>query len=233
MKTNKDRIEKDIMALGAISCVEGIGCPRYTYTDEFAKARDYIMKEMKDAGLSVVENEIGMVVGKLEGKNPGLPAVMTGSHFDTVATGGKFDGAAGVVAALETARVFKEEGFVPERPVLFVALPEEEGSRFGSGLFGSRAICGQLYDDELNRFKDRNGISFAEAMKAYGLDPSKVDNVRMNKEDLKPHSLKVSCGKEKVEYSNTVDVTAVCNPRQLGQLKAYIEGWAEPKEDWE
>ena len=185
MKTNKGRIEKDILALGAISCVEGIGCTRYTYTDEFAKARDYIMKEMKDAGLSVVENEIGMVVGKLEGKNPKLPAVMTGSHFDTVATGGKFDGAAGVVAALETARVFKEEGFVPERPVLFVALPEEEGSRFGSGLFGSRAICGQLYDDELNRFKDRNGISFAEAMKAYGLDPSKVDNVKMNKEDLK------------------------------------------------
>jgi len=65
------------------------------------------------------------------------------------------------------------------------ARPEEEGARFGSGLFGSRAMCGKLYDDELNRYKDKDGISFAEAMREYGLDPSKAaETVR------KPGSIK-------------------------------------------
>jgi allantoate deiminase len=99
---------------------------------------------------------------------------MTGSHFDTVKTGGRFDGPAGVVAGLETARVLHEEGFVPERPIEFVALPEEEGARFGSGLFGSRAICGKLTQEEVENNKDWDGITVAQAMREYGLDPAKA-----------------------------------------------------------
>lgn len=174
LKTRLDRITRDIEELAKFSCVEGIGCTRFTYTKEFARARDYIVSEMKAAGLTVREDAVGVVIGRMEGKNPDAPAIMTGSHFDTVKTGGRFDGPAGVVAALETARTLHEEGFVPEVPIEFVALPEEEGARFGSGLFGSRAICGQLKPGEIENNRDWDGISVAEAMKEYGLDPAKA-----------------------------------------------------------
>lgn len=174
MKTKVERIQRDIENLAQFTCVEGIGCTRFTYTKEFAGARDYIVSEMKAAGLEVREDAVGVIIGRMEGKNTDAPVVMTGSHFDTVKTGGRFDGPAGVVAGLETARVLHEEGFVPERPIEFVALPEEEGARFGSGLFGSRAICGKLTQEEVENNKDWDGITVAQAMREYGLDPAKA-----------------------------------------------------------
>ena len=174
LKTNIERIQKDIETLAQFSCVEGIGCTRFTYTKEFAQARDYIVSEMKAAGLTVREDAVGTVIGRLEGKNPNAPILMTGSHFDTVKTGGRFDGPAGVTAALETARTLHDEGFVPECPIEFVALPEEEGARFGGGLMGSRAMCGKLTQTEVDTYKDWDGVTIAEAMKGYGLDPTKI-----------------------------------------------------------
>ena len=178
LQTKTERIQKDIDTLAQYSYVEGIGCTRFTYTREFEQARDYIMEEMRAAGLEVRQDPIGIVIGRMPGTNPELPVIMTGSHFDTVKTGGRFDGMAGVTAALETARTLHDEGFVPVRTIEFVALPEEEGARFGGGLFGSRAMCGQLYENELENYKDGDGISMAEAMKAYGLDPSKAEEAR-------------------------------------------------------
>lgn len=177
-QTKTERIQKDIETLAQYTTVAGIGCTRYTYTKEYAQARDYVVAEMKAAGLKVREDAVGTVVGRLEGKNPDAPVLMTGSHLDTVKTGGRFDGIAGVCAALETARVLHEEGFVPERPIEFVAMPEEEGARFGGGLFASRAMCGQLYENELENYKDADGVSMAEAMREYGLDPARVEEAR-------------------------------------------------------
>ena len=174
MLTKVERIQKDIESLAQFSRVEGIGCTRYTYTKEFRQAADYIIEQMKSAGLEVREDPIGIIIGRMEGEDPNAPVIMTGSHFDTVKTGGRFDGPAGVVTALETARVLHEEGFKPKCPIEFVALPEEEGARFGGGLFGSRAICGKLKENELETYKDWDGVSIAEAMRGYGLDPSKA-----------------------------------------------------------
>lgn len=184
METKVERIQRDIETLAQYSQVQGIGCTRYTYTKEFAQARDYIVSQMKAAGLSVREDAVGTVIGRMEGRNPSAPIIMTGSHFDTVKTGGRFDGAAGVVAALETARTLHDEGFVPERPIEFVALPEEEGARFGGGLFASRAMCGQLYENELETYKDSDGVSVAQAMREYGLDPAKADEARRKKGEI-------------------------------------------------
>lgn len=184
METKVERIQRDIETLAQYSQVQGIGCTRYTYTKEFAQARDYIASQMKAAGLSVREDAVGTVIGRMEGRNPSAPIIMTGSHFDTVKTGGRFDGAAGVVAALETARTLHDEGFVPERPIEFVALPEEEGARFGGGLFASRAMCGQLYENELETYKDSDGVSVAQAMREYGLDPAKADEARRKKGEI-------------------------------------------------
>ena len=184
LKTNIERIQKDIETLAQFSCVEGIGCTRFTYTKEFAQARDYIISEMKAAGLTVREDAVGTVIGRLEGKNPNAPILMTGSHFDTVKTGGRFDGPAGVTAALETARTLHDEGFVPECPIEFVALPEEEGARFGGGLMGSRAMCGKLTQAEVDTYKDWDGVTIAEAMKGYGLDPTKIAEAKRTPSEI-------------------------------------------------
>lgn len=184
MLTKVERIQKDIESLAQFSCVEGIGCTRYTYTKEFRQAADYIISEMKAAGLEVREDPIGIIIGRLEGEDPNAPVIMTGSHFDTVKTGGRFDGPAGVVTALETARVLHDEGFKPKCPIEFVALPEEEGARFGGGLFGSRAICGQLKENELETYKDWDGVSIAEAMRGYGLDPEKAHEAQRKPGDI-------------------------------------------------
>ena len=178
LKTNIERIQKYIETLAQFSCVEGIGCTRFTYTKEFAQARDYIVSEMKAAGLTVREDAVGTVIGRLEGKDPSAPILMTGSHFDTVKTGGRFDGPAGVTTALETARMLHDEGFVPQCPIEFVALPEEEGARFGGGLMGSRAMCGKLTQEEVETYKDWDGVSIAEAMTGYGLDPAKIGEAK-------------------------------------------------------
>jgi len=184
MLTKVEHIQKDIESLAQFSCVEGIGCTRYTYTKEFRQAADYIIGEMKAAGLEVREDPVGIIIGRMEGKDPTAPVIMTGSHFDTVKTGGRFDGPAGVVTALETARVLHEEGFKPNCPIEFVALPEEEGARFGGGLFGSRAICGQLKENELESYKDWDGVSIAEAMRGYGLDPAKAAEAQRKPGDI-------------------------------------------------
>lgn len=184
MLTKVERIQKDIESLAQFSCVEGIGCTRFTYTKEFRQAADYIIAEMKAAGLQVREDPVGIIIGRMEGEDPNAPVIMTGSHFDTVKTGGRFDGPAGVVTALETARVLHEEGFKPKCPIEFVALPEEEGARFGGGLFGSRAICGKLKENELETYKDWDGVSIAEAMRGYGLDPSKANESQRKPGDI-------------------------------------------------
>lgn len=177
LKTKLERIQKDIERLAEFSCVEGIGCTRFTYSREFAQARDYIVAEMKAAGLQVREDAVGIVIGRMEGRDPAAPVLMTGSHFDTVKTGGRFDGLAGVTAALETARTLHEEGFVPECPIEFVALPEEEGARFGNGLMGSRAMCGLLKPGEMES-RDWDGVTLAQAMTGYGLDPARAGESR-------------------------------------------------------
>jgi len=177
-RTSVERIRRDIDTLAKYSSVQSEGCTRFTYTKEFAEARDYIRSEMEKAGLAVREDAVGTVIGRMEGSDPDAPVIMTGSHFDTVKTGGKFDGMAGVTAALETARVLSEEGFKPRCSIEFVALPEEEGARFGSGLFASRAMCGQLTKEEIDNAVDEDGITLRQAMKAYGLDPDRVQEAR-------------------------------------------------------
>lgn len=97
---------------------------------------------------------------------------MIGSHFDSVPNGGAYDGPAGVVAALEVAELFRKNGLKPKYPLEIVALVEEEGSRFGGGLMGSRGITGLLSEADFNSLRDRDGISAAEAMQRIGLNPS-------------------------------------------------------------
>ncbi len=184
MNTNLSRIQKDIENLAKFTSTPGNGTTRFTYSKEYLDAKGFIIQEMKNAGLTVFEDAVGSVFGRIEGE-PGLPTVMVGSHFDSVQNGGDFDGQAGVLCGIEVARVIKEQGLKPKYPIEFTAMVEEEGGRFGSALFASRVMAGMVSYEDLLVAKDWDGVSVADAMKSVGLDPAKVKEAAR-----KPGSLK-------------------------------------------
>ena len=183
MITKTERIKKDITTIARFQSKKGRGCNRFSYTPAFRQAADYIAEEMKKAGLTVRENAVGAILGTLQGEQPELAPVVSGSHLDSVPEGGNFDGIAGICAALEAARAFHDAGIRPRRSFCCIAIPEEEGPQFGSGLFGSRAMCGQLYDDEIHRFRNAQGKSIAEVLTAYGKNPEKIASEMIHKGD--------------------------------------------------
>ncbi len=185
LKTKLIRIQNDIEQLSNFNATPGKGLTRMSFTEEDRGAREYIKEQMKTAGLEVYEDAAGTVIGRLEGQLKDAPAVMVGSHYDSVKNGGNFDGPAGVVTALETARVMKDKGLKPKYPVEFVAMIEEEGGRFGGGLFASRAMVGKVYRESLDSFKDSQGVSIAEAMMNFGFDPDKIQDAVRKPEDVK------------------------------------------------
>jgi allantoate deiminase len=168
----KVRIEEHIDQISEFTATPGKGTTRLTYSQEDLQTRNYIKRKMNEYGLQVKEDGFGNIFGKLEGTLKDASSVMIGSHFDSVPNGGSYDGPAGVVAALEVARLFVENKLTPKYPLEIIALIEEEGSRFGGGLMGSRGMVGMLNDDDFKNLKDKDGVSTEEAMAKIGLDPS-------------------------------------------------------------
>jgi allantoate deiminase len=122
---------------------------------------------MREAGLEVSSDPGGNLYGRAPGSDPSLAEVWSGSHLDTPPDGGRFDGALGVLSALDAAEAIRRSGD-GLRTLAVVAFRLEEGPRFGRGVFGSRAVCGTLEPDEAD-LRDADGISLGEAFAALGL----------------------------------------------------------------
>jgi allantoate deiminase len=164
-----ERIARDLGIINSFTATPGKGVTRFTFSEPYMKARAYVSEELRKIGAWVSTTAGGNLYGRLEGSIRGIPSVMTGSHLDSVLQGGRFDGAAGVVAGLEAARAMAEERIPHCHPIDVVVFAEEEGSRFGSVMIGSRAWIGKLSSDDLHRLKDDEGVSYAEAMESAGL----------------------------------------------------------------
>jgi allantoate deiminase len=177
------RIEKDIENINAFTHTPGQGITRFTFSEEYMKAREYVVEELHRMEAKVSTGPGGNLRGRLQGEDAHRPSVMTGSHIDSVFQGGRFDGVAGVVCALEVGRVLSEERRGHRHPIDLVVFAEEEGSRFGSIMIGSRAWIGKLGEEDLSRIKDREGISYLQAMESSGL---KIDDRKL----LKPGDVK-------------------------------------------
>jgi hydantoinase/carbamoylase family amidase len=121
---------------------------------------------MAEQGLQVEVDAAGNLFGRRPGRRPELPEVWTGSHLDSVPAGGRFDGALGVIAALEAVAWLADARL--DRTVAVVAFRDEEGVRFGRSCFGSRALCGRLEEGELDS-TDSDGVSVREALARLGL----------------------------------------------------------------
>lgn len=187
MNINCDRLWKQLMELGEIGKDPEGGVTRLAFTEEEKEAKSYVAKLMKEAGMTVYVDAIGNLFGRFEGIQSDLPAVLIGSHIDSVFNGGRFDGTAGVISAIEVVRTLKEKDLHPQYPIEVVAFTDEEGARFSTGMLGSKALCGELSLEELHIAKDKQNISIWDAMKQAGYDPEKIGSAKRNPATIKAY----------------------------------------------
>lgn len=154
----------------------GEGVTRLPFTEEAKKCTEYLLHEMIDAGLETKVDNSGAVVGVLRGQSD--ERIMIGSHLDSVSYGGAYDGMAGILCGLEVAKYYKRNNLIPPYTLEIVGTHDEEGERFGGGYFSSKAFLGKWRVDDLKNTSDRNGVTYYEAIKQYGLNPEQIETAR-------------------------------------------------------
>src|SRR6267378_1818925 len=162
MRIDGALLEPRLDELYAIGAQPEGGAYRPLYGPAWAAAVDLVQKWMKDAGLETRRDAVGNLWGRAEGAGK---AIVTGSHIDTVRHGGRLDGALGIVAGLTAVETLLKEKGKPRRTLEVVAICEEEGSRFPTNFWGSRAIVGAI---------DKPDAAMAAAMRECGLDPARI-----------------------------------------------------------
>lgn len=170
---SKERLAEQLARMGAITSSER-GITRLAFTDADWEGRAYLRSLMEAAGLTVREDAFGNLIGRREGTHPDLPPVLCGSHGDSVPEGGNYDGVCGILSAIELARSMEEEHFANERPYEVMLFMCEESSRFGAATLGSRAMCGELTEEDLHRYRDKDGHALWDVLKARGLAPERI-----------------------------------------------------------
>lgn len=168
LRININRLKNDLLTLGNIGLnPETGGVTRQGFTAIDFEGRHWLQKQYEAIGLSSRIDQAGNVICRYGEQDK--PAVVMGSHIDTVPNGGFFDGTVGVLSGLECLRTIKENNLQLERPIDVIAFSEEEG-RFG-GMFGVQAFAGQLTQEKIDTAQDSNGVFLKDALKDIGLNP--------------------------------------------------------------
>src|SRR6202453_4069123 len=166
---NINRLCARIDALGEIGRVVGTrGVCRLAFSDEDRLAREHIVNEMGRLGLSVAVDGIGNIFGKRAGRTE-WPLVMTGSHIDSVRTGGRYDGTLGVLAGLEVVERLNELGITTKRPLVVAVFANEEGARLQPDMMGSLVFQGDLALDHALDTVGIDGTSIRENLARIGV----------------------------------------------------------------
>ncbi len=175
-----NKVSAMVLALGAIGAHSETGVWRRVYDPAWTRAQALVATWATSAGLTVRQDAVGNLWGRIDGTDPG-PAIVSGSHIDSQCPGGRYDGALGVIGAIVAVQALIAAFGPPRRPVEIVSLCEEEGSRFpAAGFWGSRAVTGRIAPDIPGQVMDADGTSIATAMAAVGLDPAEIATARRN-----------------------------------------------------
>src|SRR3954452_13118319 len=169
LKVNGERLWASLMELATIGATEKGGVCRLAASDLDAEARRLFISWCEEAGCTVTVDGIGNIFARRPGRNPDLPPVVTGSHLDTQPTGGRFDGAYGVMAGLELVRTLNDLGYQTEAPVEIAAWTNEEGSRFSPAMVGSGAFA-RVFDlaEGLGRPDNVTGVTLGAELERIG-----------------------------------------------------------------
>ena len=163
---DEERLWRRHMELAQIGATDKGGVNRQALTDEEFEARRLIDGWAEALGFASFTDDGGNLFFRRDGAEPDLPPIVTGSHIDTQPTGGKFDGAYGVLAGLEALQAMSEADITTRRPVEVVAWLNEEGSRFAPGMMGSEAFTGLRELDKILDVRDRDGVAVRALMPA-------------------------------------------------------------------
>jgi N-carbamoyl-L-amino-acid hydrolase len=156
LTVNGERLWASLMELAQIGATQKGGVCRLAASDLDAEARRLFISWCEEAGCAVTIDGIGNIFARRPGRDPTLAPIVTGSHLDTQPTGGKFDGAYGVMAGLEVVRTLNDLGYETEAPIEIVAWTNEEGSRFSPAMVGSGAFTGVFTVEEALATRDNN-----------------------------------------------------------------------------
>lgn len=226
MRINQQRLWLREQKLGRIGADPKGGVSRFPWSPEYKEALLLLKKWMEEAGMTVRIDTVGNMYGRYEGKEKGLPAILTGSHLDTVPNGGYFDGLAGIMAPLEAITVMHEQGELPKRSIEVVAFINEEGSAFLGGCFGSKAAIGALpVDYPRHCIKRNSAISMRDAMLEFNMDlePDNLKSSILKKEDY-CFFLELHIEQGKYLLHKEMPLAAVTDIAGIKQFYIQIEG---------
>jgi N-carbamoyl-L-amino-acid hydrolase len=214
-----DRIAADIDALAAITEPDR-PWTRRAFTPMFLEGRAWLEHAMQQAGAVSQIDAAGNLVGVVPGKRPELGSIMIGSHSDTVPDGGRFDGIAGVVVALEVARALRDQGVVLDHTLEVVDFLAEEVSIFGVSCIGSRGMSGTRPAEWLARTHD--GVTLERAITKVG----GVPHALAQRDDIKAF-LELHIEQGPVLQNEQLDVGVVTAIAGITRIEIVVEGRAD------
>ncbi len=219
------RLEGNFQRLAIVGKQEGGGITRLAFSDSDWEAREIMIELMKQAGLIIRVDEFGNLIGRREGLNPNEAVVMLGSHIDSVPSGGNYDGVVGVLAAIEALQCLEDKQEKYDHPIEVVVFMAEESSRFGVATLGSKAFCGKISLENLEQYKDKDGISLSQAIGQRGFTPEKINQAHYKSPIKAFLELHIEQGKVLEATNKQIGiVTGIAAPTRL---KVIITGQAD------
>ena len=219
LRINPVRLEQRIRALAEFGKTLDGGVDRVAYSETDIQGRNYLRKLMQAAGLEVRVDAAGNIIGRRVGQEPHLPPILFGSHADTVPQGGKYDGALGVLSAIECIEVLVENDITTRHPLEVIVFTDEEG-----GLIGSRALTGECTPEALN-IMTHSGKTVRAGLRDIGGDPDRLASAARKKGDIKAF-LEIHIEQGAILESKGLDIGIVEGIVGIKWWDVTIEGFA-------
>ncbi|MDB5618148.1 MAG: Zn-dependent hydrolase [Tardiphaga sp.] len=226
VKTNlpldADRLWADVMALAEITDPQR-PYTRRSFTALFLEGREWLVQRFNEAGLTTRIDTAGNLIGRMEGRNPALGVIAIGSHSDTVPSGGRFDGIAGVATGLEIVRALRDSGVQPEHTIEVIDFLAEEPSEYGLSCVGSRGMTGSL-DDKMLALTEPGGETLRDALRRVGGDPDRLELAK--RDDIRAF-LELHIEQGIVLESQSLDVGIVSSIVGIRRIEVIFQGEAD------
>ena len=178
---------RDLNAIGRLGIGNRGAVTRLVFSIKELRSRQLLIHLLRQAGLQIHIDAIGNIFGRFEGSDPSAPAVLAGSHLDTVVHGGKYDGPVGVIGALEAVRTIHENRIPVRSPLEVVCFVGEESSRFGFSTLGSSLLAGEVHPKDLTNAIDAQGTKLADVLSGLGIAARDLHRLRRNSKGLKAY----------------------------------------------
>jgi len=219
LRVNGGRLNQRFVELAQFGRNAEGGMDRFAFSDADVESRPFLKKSMEAAGLEVHVDEAGNIFGRRQGSRPDLPPIVFGSHTDSVANGGMFDGPVGALSAIEVAQVINERKITTLHPLEVVIFTDEEG-----GLVGSKAVIGELTAGALQQVS-HSGKTISEGITALGGNPALLENVVRSAGDIAAY-IEIHIEQGRILDSEKVDVGVVEGIVGISWWNVIIEGSA-------